>query len=83
MSIKIEATNKVFSNFGGLLNLKTAHKKFQLGNYLDGVLPTLKSGTARSFKKFENLMLGFQAGAECLDDMEVLAQDEGFSLNGK
>ncbi len=78
MSIKIEATNKVFSNFGGLLNLKTAHKKFQLGNYLDGVLPTLKSGTARSFKKFENLMLGFQAGAECLDDMEVLAQDEGF-----
>jgi hypothetical protein len=42
----------VFSAFGGLLTLKTVQKKFRLDNYLDGNLPTLKSGEVRSRNKF-------------------------------
>jgi hypothetical protein len=31
-----------------------------------------------SNKKFEDLAVGFAAGAECLDDMADFARDEGF-----
>jgi hypothetical protein len=41
-------------------------------------LPVLKSGIDRNISKFRQLVYGFLAGAQCLDDFERLSKDFGF-----
>lgn len=72
--IKLETTRKHLSSFGGLDLFAKCWQKFRLPLQLSGVLPAVTQTT----KKFEDMVVGFAAGAECLDDMAQLAQDEGF-----
>ena len=73
-SIKVEATDKALSSFGGLNIFSSCWHKLRLGLHLSGLLPL----APKSEKKFEDLALGFAAGAECLDDMAAFSRDEGF-----
>ena len=79
MAVKLEAARGDFTAVGGLgffeqLMPMLGIKK-RLRDYLPGRTPEhMKS----SYQKFKALTLGFVAGAECLDDMAVYAEDPGF-----
>jgi len=73
-NIKIQTTDKQLSAHGGLHIFAKCWQKFGLPAQISKFLP----GVRRSQKKFEDLALGFAAGAECLDDMATYAKDEGF-----
>lgn len=77
INIKLTSTDKVFSQFGGLYMAKKILEKFQIIHKLGNILPLLKSGIRRNQVKSEQLILGFLAGADCLDDMDRLALDPG------
>jgi len=79
MDIKIARTNKRLSSFAGLRIVTKLLKSSRIQSLVDSSMPKLISGTRRSQKKFTDLMLGFIAGADCLDDMERLGYDAGFS----
>jgi hypothetical protein len=76
-AIKIESTDKSLSAYGGLVLGIEAFKTFNLKG-IAHLLPELSSGHCRSMNKFEAMMLGAMAGAECLDDLEVLASDAAY-----
>ena len=80
MIIKTESTSKVFSSLGGLLPLKELLYKTKLRDKIGDVLPELKSGADRSVDKFCQMILSFQAGAECLDDIDCIRRDEAFKI---
>lgn len=77
--IKLAATNKVLSAQGGLYVVNALLAKADLNNIISKHLPALKMGSSKSVQKFRHLVLGFAAGAECLDDLEVLAEDQAFA----
>lgn len=77
--ITTERTNKVLSVLGGLLIPSRVVDKLSLAKTIAKVLPRLKRGSAeRQWEKFQCLLIGFIAGAECLDDVGYYAQDAGF-----
>ena len=78
MTIKIESSGKELSSLGGLLIAKALMGRTCLEEAVLPSLPLLSSGSRRSWDKFQALSLGFVAGADCLDDMAVFAQDKGF-----
>ena len=73
-NIKVEVTDKHLSAVGGLNIFAHCWSRFKLAPQIVGFLPDVR----RALKKFEDMALGFAAGAECLDDMGELAKDEGF-----
>ncbi len=78
-SIEIQSTSKHFSALGGI----PISKKFINDPYwrkiIEPCLPTSRKRKLSSWDKFEAMVIGFQAGAECLDDWNYLAQDPVFS----
>lgn len=76
--IKVSSTDKSLSSFGGLLIARESLKTFGLKSLVWDCLPELASGKSRSLDKFEAMMLGSMAGAECLEDLETLAEDPAF-----
>jgi hypothetical protein len=74
-SIRVARTDKALSAHGGLLLFSELVRALEIKNLISDCLPTLKQGVARNFRKFVQLILGFQAGADCLDDMDRLAED--------
>lgn len=78
MSIKIQSSDKQFSSFGGLFLVNKLVDSKHLSALIEPCLPSLKSGKVRSINKFGDLLRGFAAGAECLEDMDTLAKDVGF-----
>ena len=78
MSITVAKTDKRLSAHAGLVVVKEAMKTTKLRDLVDPSLPQLTLGTSRSYKKFSDLILGLVAGADCIDDMEKLAHDQGF-----
>ena len=86
MDIKIERTNKDLSSVAGLVLFKElADKALPDSTFTLDHLPSLKAGIKKNIAKFRQLLFGFHAGAECLDDLEKLSQDIGFKAvnNGK
>lgn len=81
MIIKIEASDKAFSAHGGMILFNSLMDKIGVRSLVERSLPSLVSGTGRSWDKFRGLLSGFYAGAECLDDMEVLSRDDGFNAS--
>lgn len=73
-NIKLTSTDQHFSRFGGLKIFNDFWKSLSFSAFLD--LPE----ACNAAKKFEDLSLGFACGAECLDDMHVLAGDSGFAV---
>lgn len=78
MTIKIARTDKDFSANAGLIILKELVEKAGLEDMLTKALPRLKYGLDKNLKKFRQLLLAFQTGADCLDDLDRLASDEAF-----
>lgn len=76
--IKLSATNKDFSRFGGLVLIRDLLASSGATEFVLHCLPTAVRGQRKSIKKFEDMVLGLSAGAECLDDMEELGRDPGF-----
>jgi hypothetical protein len=77
--IKTEATDNSFSSYGGLLLCRELLDKLQLAVSLAAQLPQTKRNIFSGEHKFENLVLGFQAGSDHLDDWDELNQDPGFA----
>jgi hypothetical protein len=78
MDIKIESTNKALSSLSSMIIFKELSDRIIPDRVFDEKhLPGLKSGIQGSIVKFRQLVYGFQAGAECLDDMDKLAFDAG------
>ena len=77
-AIKIESTDKSLSAYGGLVIALEATKAFNLRASIAKAMPSLKLGNARSADKFEAMVLGSIAGAECLADLETLGQDPAY-----
>ena len=79
MGIKISQTNKELSSVGGLVLFKELTNKILPDTiFTQKHLPSLKSGVRRNVEKFKQLLFGFHAGAECLDDIDKLSLDRGF-----
>lgn len=77
-AIKISTTDKSLSVYGGLVLASESFKAFSLRTSIAKSLPSLVSGNTRSLDKFEAMILGSMAGAECLDDLETLADDPAY-----
>jgi Transposase DDE domain group 1 len=84
MANRFEKTNKVFSRFGGLPLLERLVSASEIDKQLSRLVPTDGFvGVNTPAEKFLGLIYGFACDANCLDDLEVLSQDEGFlSVSG-
>jgi hypothetical protein len=78
VSIKIEKTDKALSAVGGLVIFKSFFDRLAPHLALEKGLPQLKRNSHNNFNKFKNLVMSFIAGADCLDDLDRLAQDDSF-----
>ncbi|MFW7377290.1 MAG: IS1380 family transposase [Oligoflexus sp.] len=78
MPIKIERSSKQLSAHSGLIIFGELFDRVMVEGLLRPCVPQLKSGSSKNFNKLRQLVLAFQAGAECLDDIEQLGRDEGF-----
>ena len=77
-AIKIETTDKSLSIYGGLVVAKEAMDLSGFRGFIASGMPAIKSGTSRSVDKFESVILGGMAGAECLDDLARLSEDPAY-----
>jgi hypothetical protein len=77
--IKTQASDNSFSANGGLLFARRLLDRLGLAAKLAPLLPSTKRNTQSGMHKFENLVLGFLAGNDHLDDWDVLAEDPGFA----
>ena len=78
MLIKIARTDKELSANAGLVIFRELANSVGIDRLLSEVLPKLKFGSAKSLRKFQQLVLAFQAGADCIEDLDKLAADEAF-----
>lgn len=79
LSIKVTSNAKTLSSYSGLHLFSDLISKFDLKALVGPFLPekARKRGFS-SFQKFFSGLLGFIAGAECLDDFDWLGQDPLF-----
>lgn len=83
--VKLEAARGDFTSLGGLVIFEELINKLELRKKIFDFLPGRKGRCKqRNFHKFRQMMLGFVAGADCLEDMNKLSDDPGFrALCGK
>ncbi len=79
LSIKVTSNAKTLSSYSGLHLFSDLISKFELKASVGPFLPekSRKRGFS-SFQKFYSGLLGFVAGAECLDDFDWLGHDPLF-----
>lgn len=76
LSINVTANAKSLSSFSGLHLFTSLIGKFEWQQSLASLLPTkCRERGYSSWNKFYAGILGFIAGAECLDDFELIGQD--------
>ena len=78
MAVRIEQARGDFSRLGGMELFQQMARGVGLQRRLKDLLPTGPRLKSKSYRKFHALMMGFIAGADCLDDMNDLACDPGF-----
>jgi hypothetical protein len=77
--INIETTNQHLSARGGLVVWREVLDQLGLERKLQAALPAYKIACqASAYEKFEAMVLGLAAGADCLDEMDRLALDPAF-----
>ena len=81
-TIKIDTTDKSLSAYGGLVLALESTKAFNLRGSIAKAMPATKLGNLRSIDKFEAMVLGSMAGAECLADLETLGDDPAYQESG-
>jgi hypothetical protein len=81
MIIKSAATSKTLSRFGGLLLAQRVVESAKIKDFVAPHLPSegFKSYCSTPKQKFLGLVYGFVAGADCLEDLDVFADDAGFA----
>lgn len=80
MSIALESTTQSFSNLGGLALFDEMIAASRLRELVREHLPKgIAKPLTSSYEKFRALVFAFIAGADCLDDLDKLAEDEGFA----
>jgi hypothetical protein len=78
-SFKITSNAKSLSSFSGLFLYSDLISKFEFKNLFGAYLPKLARVRGfTSFGKFYSVILGFVAGAECIDDFDSLGNDPLF-----
>lgn len=78
-NIRIESTEKALSINGGLIIQGRLIEKLKLEKALSAVLPKLKAkGKGEQWDKLFFLIMGFIAGADCLDDLSQYSKDPAF-----
>lgn len=84
MIITTEVSKKTLSVLGGLVIHSKVMEHLDLEKDLSKILPIPKQRSkASSFEKCSALVLGFIAGAECVDDMDAIGNDPGFRALNK
>lgn len=79
LSFKITSNAKSLSSFSGIYLFSDLISKFELQHLFGAYFPKLKKVRGfTSFGKFYAGILGFIAGAECLDDFDSLGNDPLF-----
>lgn len=79
LSIKVTSNAKSLSSYSGLHLFSDLISKFEIKSALGQFLPRKERMRGfSSFQKFFAGILGFVAGAECLDDLDWLGQDPLF-----
>lgn len=79
LSIKITSNAKTLSSFSGLHLFDGLFHKFEIQQLISPYLPQKQRERGlTSFEKFFTGVIGFIAGAECLDDLDWLGQDPLF-----
>jgi len=79
VSIVLESTPQSLSVLGGLAVFDELIAATRLREVTKGHLPKAQiKPRSTPFEKLRGLVLGFISGADCLDDMQKLAGDEGF-----
>lgn len=79
MALRLEVARGEFSSLGGLHLFEQMLRTIGLKRRLKDLLPQMRRvSDTTSYDKIEALILGFIAGADCLDDMEILRADKGF-----
>lgn len=82
MITKLEATNKALSALGGIHLFRSVIEHLGLRKRLGELVPAYKISTkADGFDKFQALCLGLIADADCLDDMDRLADEPAFAAS--
>lgn len=79
LSIKVTSNAKYLSSYSGLHLFNDLIRKFEVQSLIGSYLP--KKCRVRGFSSFQKAsagILGFIAGAECLDDFDQLGQDPLF-----
>jgi hypothetical protein len=80
MIIRTAESKKVLSQWGGLSLAKRAIESLGLAKLIAPHLPRKGfEGATTPEQKFVGLIYGFLSGIDCLEDMDVRAQDAGFS----
>lgn len=79
LSIKVTSNAKTFSSYSGLHLFSDLVSKFDFPSLIGSYLPKKQRDRGfTSFEKFYSGLLGFIAGAECLDDFDNMGQDPFF-----
>ena len=79
MNIKVEGINKELSSFAGLIIFKEIQEKLLPDFAFSKVsIPLLRNRISDGISKLRQLLFGFVAGADCLDDLDKLGKDCGF-----
>ncbi|MCM2350856.1 MAG: hypothetical protein NDI69_12610 [Bacteriovoracaceae bacterium] len=79
LSIKVTSNAKTLSSFSGLHLFSDLISKFEIKSFLGTFLPQKQRDRGfTSFQKLYSGILGFVAGAECLDDFDWLGHDPLF-----
>jgi hypothetical protein len=79
LSIKVTNNAKTLSSYSGLHLFSDLISKFEIQSLIGPILP--RKDRKRGFSSFQKLysgILGFIAGAECIDDFDDLGQDPLF-----
>jgi hypothetical protein len=79
-NIIIEGTNKHFSALGGLETFDYLYNLLKINDKIADYLPRKdKDIGPNQLEKFKTLIFGFISGAQCLDDLDILREDEVFN----
>ena len=79
MNIKVSSTNQVLSSCGGLVLLKKLCQGMGVFSKVADIIPKTEKKNKSNLDKFAQILYGFHVGADSLDDLGLLAMDEGFN----
>ncbi len=81
MAVRLESVDGTLTEYGGLVCFRDLWRSMGMHSKTKKLLPDPRNSNSilkRHQQKFDGLMFGFLAGADCLEDMSHYNQDIGF-----